>query len=91
MLYLYCPYKNEEVIAYTSRAHRSEREQPDMTSLAAYKGGEGVRYWSNVLLFPMEAAFPTQVLQRNRVCLVQNFINTRNFMSRGCAICAPLS
>ena len=33
--------KNEEVIAYTSRVLRSEREQPDMTSHAAYKGGGG--------------------------------------------------
>ena len=33
--------KNEEVIAYTSRVLKSEREQPDMTSHAAYKGGGG--------------------------------------------------
>ena len=31
--------KNEEVIAYASRVLRSEREQPDMTSHAAYKEG----------------------------------------------------
>ena len=54
--------KNEEVIAYTSRVLWSEREQPDMTSHAAYK--EGSR-WSNgqmysFFLWKMSNAFPTQ-------------------------------
>ena len=64
--------KNEEVIAYTSRVLSSEREQPDMTSHAAYKGE---REWGNgqmycFFLWKLSNAFPTQVLQRNRVCLV---------------------
>ena len=85
--------KKEEVIAYTSRVLRSEREQPDMTSHAAYKEG---RRWSNsqmysFFLWKLSNAFPTQVVERNRLCLVPDLSNTRDFMSRACAICAPLS
>ena len=85
--------KNEEVIAYTSRVLRSEREQPDMTSHAAYKEG---RRWSNGQMYSfflrkLSNAFPTQVVERNRVCLVPDLSNKRDFMSRACAIYVLLS
>ena len=68
--------KNEEVIAYTSRVLRSEREQPDMTSHAAYKRGrgEGDGQMYCFFLWKLSNAFPTQVLQRNRCAWYQTLV-----------------
>ena len=65
-----------------------------LASHTAYKGGRG---WSNgqmycFFLWKLSAnALPTEWCKTNQYTWTPDLSNTRDFMKRGCAICAPLS
>ena len=76
--------KKNEVIAYTSRVLRSEREQPDMISHAAYKEG---RRWGRVKVpvgthGPMgthllKKNFPTVIEKTNASLLITYYVSKK--------------